>query len=122
MGRAGKGRVAVGLLLALVLPWPLSVDEQAAAAGQNMPGVVVVDGIVRSYLLHVPPGYDPTEPVPLVVGLHGAGSSGVQFSVGTELDKGVDERGMAGRVPGRRAQPGRCLKLERGGSAADPLL
>lgn len=29
-------------------------------------------GIDRTYLLHIPPGYDGTKPVPLVIVLHGA--------------------------------------------------
>jgi polyhydroxybutyrate depolymerase len=35
-------------------------------------GVIVVDGEVREYLLHVPATYDPSRPAPLVVSLHGA--------------------------------------------------
>ena len=31
-------------------------------------------GIWRCYLLHVPPGYDPSQPIPLVVSLHGFAS------------------------------------------------
>jgi polyhydroxybutyrate depolymerase len=31
-------------------------------------------GIERCYLLHVPPGYDPAQPIPLVISLHGFAS------------------------------------------------
>ena len=35
-------------------------------------GSIVVDGEPREYLLHVPAGYDPSRPTPLVISLHGA--------------------------------------------------
>ena len=47
-----------------------------AAAGPLGPGdyqrVVVVADAGRSYLLHVPPKYDPKKPTPVVLSLHGA--------------------------------------------------
>jgi polyhydroxybutyrate depolymerase len=33
------------------------------------------DGLKRSYLVHVPPGYDASKPTPLLVSLHGGGAS-----------------------------------------------
>lgn len=33
------------------------------------------DGLERTYLVHVPPGYRPSRPTPLVVALHGGGGS-----------------------------------------------
>ncbi|MGL4609966.1 MAG: extracellular catalytic domain type 1 short-chain-length polyhydroxyalkanoate depolymerase [Trueperaceae bacterium] len=35
-----------------------------------------VDGVERSYLLHVPPDYDPQIPLPLLLVLHGRGGNG----------------------------------------------
>jgi len=39
----------------------------------------------RSYRLYVPTGYDPSEPMPIVVALHGRPDSGIGFSVITQL-------------------------------------
>jgi len=49
--------------------------SQAVATGDSS-RTLSVDGRDRTYLLHVPPGYDGTKPLPLVLNLHGFGSSG----------------------------------------------
>lgn len=36
---------------------------------------LVHDGLHREYLVHVPEGYDPSKPAPLVIALHGGGGS-----------------------------------------------
>jgi polyhydroxybutyrate depolymerase len=36
-------------------------------------GSIVSSGRTRRYLVHVPPGYDPAKPTPLIISLHGAG-------------------------------------------------
>ena len=36
---------------------------------------ITVDGTQRRYLLHLPPGYDPAKPTPLIFMLHGGGGS-----------------------------------------------
>lgn len=41
------------------------------AAGATVSRSVVVNGASRSYLLHVPAGYDPNKPAPLVLNFHG---------------------------------------------------
>ena len=52
--------VLVALLLALF--WVLTKQTD---------GSIVSGGERRSYLLHVPAGYDPATPVPLVISIHG---------------------------------------------------
>jgi polyhydroxybutyrate depolymerase len=44
---------------------------RAPVAGDHS-GAIEIGGRVRTYLLHVPPGYDPRSRVPLVIVLHGA--------------------------------------------------
>jgi len=48
------------------------------ATGPALPGdsvrTLISGGLERCYLLHVPPGYDPSRPIPLVVSLHGFAS------------------------------------------------
>lgn len=48
------------------------------AAGETTRLSLVSGGIERSYLLYVPPGYDGTAPIPLVLNFHGLGSNGAE--------------------------------------------
>lgn len=43
-------------------------------------GSFIHDGDQRTYSFYVPAAYNPANPVPLVLGLHGTGSSGAQFA------------------------------------------
>ncbi|WP_369218418.1 alpha/beta hydrolase family esterase, partial [Streptomyces flavofungini] len=65
-------------------PLHRSADDRAAssgchtsrpypAAGQTSTRTVTVDGVRRTYLLHVPASYDPRTPTPLVLSFHGHG-------------------------------------------------
>lgn len=55
--------------------------EPSGGSGGTFPGavtrIVVVNGTVRSYHLHVPPGYPFAEPVPLLLALHGGAGPGM---------------------------------------------
>jgi polyhydroxybutyrate depolymerase len=66
-------------------------ERQAAAAGVEI-RLLRVDGRLRRYHFHVPPGIDPDMPPALVVGLHGGGGNGLAFA------QGVDLRRMAARM------------------------
>jgi len=52
---------------------------------QQDKSVISDDRLPRSYRVYVPTGYDPDEPMPIVVALHGRPDSGVGFSVITQL-------------------------------------
>ena len=63
------------------------------AAGDYRRGLTV-GGLDRSYLVHVPPAYDPKKPTPVVLAFHGAmmnAAAMVQFS---GLNKKADEAGF----------------------------
>lgn len=47
---------------------PGTFDEETSSGGQT-----------RQYRLHIPPGYQASQPVPLLLGFHGAGMSGAGF-------------------------------------------
>jgi len=51
-------------------------------------------GLTRTYLLYVPGSYTGTEEVPLVVNLHGSGSSAEEQLAGSELQEVADEHGF----------------------------
>ena len=76
------GVAAVGGILiaaaALAPPAP-AAESSVPAAGirrGDIRGTLQSGALVRSYLLHVPPGYDAAAPWPLVLALHGGGGQG----------------------------------------------
>ncbi|MBX5451349.1 alpha/beta hydrolase family esterase [Thermogemmatispora sp.] len=52
--------------------------QAAAARGTTLVETLMSGGLARSYRLHVPPDYQPDQPLPLVLNFHGHGSSGKQ--------------------------------------------
>ncbi|MBN1770354.1 MAG: prolyl oligopeptidase family serine peptidase, partial [Deltaproteobacteria bacterium] len=57
------------------------------------------DGRDRSYRLHVPPGYDPAAPTPLVVNLHGLSSNAWQQELFCEMNDTADAHGFVVMYP-----------------------
>lgn len=60
---------------------------------------LVVDGRTRSYFVHVPPGYDPSKPSPVVLALHGATMTGPLMAWFTGLNAQADEAGFLAVYP-----------------------
>jgi|GEM_PF-226956 len=60
---------------------------------------VTVDGRERSYSLHVPPGYDGSKPIPLLLMLHGRGGDGKEFAARTRMNEKADKEGFAVAYP-----------------------
>ncbi len=75
--RASRRVLASAALRPLVaaLLMALSIAPAGAADGQTTDETIVVDGALRTYLLHVPPGI----PTALVIACHGGGSNGPEF-------------------------------------------
>lgn len=68
----------------------------AKTADDDSTDSIVFDGLNRTYLLHIPPSYDKTKPLPLLIALHGGGGTGknmVKLSRGG-LDKLSDKKGF----------------------------
>jgi len=70
---------------------------------------LVIDGRARTYLLHIPTGYDSQKPYPLVIALHGGGGSGERIMEQTKLNTISDREGFIVAYPdavsgGRRAE------------------
>ena len=55
-----------------------SAAAQAAFPKGDSTQALELDGLMRSYLVHVPPQYDGATPVPLVLDFHGLGSNATQ--------------------------------------------
>lgn len=69
---------------------------------QSFTYVSSVDGEPMTAVLHLPPGYDPSVPTPLLVYLHGAGGNGTVLSNNAALRAELDARGWIGLSPDGR--------------------
>ena len=54
----------------------------------------MVGGVTRSYIVHIPPGYDGSAPAPLVLNLHGGGTTGADAERYTGFDATADAHGF----------------------------
>ncbi|HEY6415476.1 MAG TPA: hypothetical protein VIX41_04540, partial [Acidimicrobiales bacterium] len=57
------------------------------------PETIVVGGLQREYVVHLPPGFDGTEPAPLVFNLHGFGGDIASQDTSTDLPRLAGQRG-----------------------------
>jgi polyhydroxybutyrate depolymerase len=55
--------------------------------------------VERCYLLHVPPDYDPAQPLPLIIMLHGLASNGEMMQEVTGWDEVADREGLIVAYP-----------------------
>ena len=83
-----------------------------------------IDGIERTYHIHLPPDFSKDEPAPLVLALHGGGGRGILFDRGTEgtLITAADARGMVVVFPegiDKQWCDGRSEHLEEGRDCAE---
>lgn len=84
----------------------MGCDAPARPAG-DWPQTVVVDGVSRSYVLHLPPTYDATRPAPLVVDFHGIGETGASERASSPYPAVLDPEGVVMAFPdGRRGPAG----------------
>ena len=105
--------VLVGLplaLLAVALAWSAVLDRTN--------GTIVSAGQKRTYLLHVPPTYDPTRPTPLVVSLHGAAAWPAQQMNLTRWNQMADKQGFMVVYP---SGGGRIWHVDRGPGRSDDV-
>ncbi|MGD8717514.1 MAG: PHB depolymerase family esterase [Candidatus Zixiibacteriota bacterium] len=71
----------------------------AAACAKDEKKTITVDGKDREYYVHVPPGYDGTTPVPLVLGLHGGGGTADKFDKLSHMSATADAHGFIAVYP-----------------------
>ena len=79
--------LAVVVFFSLLNPVFLNVSNQSS-------GSIVTAGEKRPYLLHVPKGYDPARPMPLVICLHGAALWPAAQMKTSRLNTVADEQGF----------------------------
>lgn len=62
-------------------------------------------GVRRTYILHLPPSYDGSAPTPLVLNLHGYGSSGIQQATYSRFPALADSEGFIVVSPDGAGEP-----------------
>jgi polyhydroxybutyrate depolymerase len=68
--------------------------DAAALAQTNVNATMQHEGLTRSFIVHLPPGFSPENPRPLVVALHPTGTSGAQFQSTCGWDAESDQHGF----------------------------
>jgi polyhydroxybutyrate depolymerase len=82
------------LVLIAGLALVASTVPVAARAPRDGRQTVAVDGQDRVFYLHLPPAYDGTTPLPLVVVLHGGGGNGPRIARQTDFETKADAEGF----------------------------
>jgi polyhydroxybutyrate depolymerase len=76
----------------------LLISLALGASGPLAPGdrtcTLQVDGRTRSYLVHVPPKYNPKQPTPVLLAFHGGGSNAEQMVRFCGLNETADKEGF----------------------------
>ena len=98
----------------------ISLLSMLAVSGEKLgPGdherLLQIGDLHRSYVVHVPPHYDPKHPLPVVLALHGAGTNGRMTAVLTGLNKKADEASFAVVYPNGTGAGGIMLTWNSGG-------
>ncbi len=70
------------------------VQQRSEGTSSEKTGSLMVDGLERTYLLHVPPSYTKNELTPLVIALHGGGSTAEEMTSLTGFDTLSDREGF----------------------------
>lgn len=74
-----------------------------------------VDGRERSYLVHLPPQYDPDKPSPVVLAFHGAGMNGPIMALASGLSAKADQAGFIVVYPNGTGRGNLLLVWNSGG-------
>ena len=85
--------VGLGLFL-ITLFYNANKDKGSSANQRDYSGSFEFGGITRSYHIHIPLSYDGENPIPLLLVFHGAGGSGKEMKMWTELDDIADREGF----------------------------
>jgi poly(3-hydroxybutyrate) depolymerase len=73
-----------------------------------------VDGRCRSYIVHIPPKYDPQQPTPVVLAFHGAGDNAEKMVRVSRLNEKADQDGFIAVYPSGTGRLKRWLSWNGG--------
>ena len=86
------------------------------AAPQSLPLLTLThDGLERSYILHVPPSYNESQSLPLVLAFHGGGGNAENQMHVSGLNQLADEKGFIVVFPNGSGRLGDKLLTWNGG-------
>lgn len=88
----------------VALPSPPCAPTKPYAAGSTDVNIQS-GGLDRHYILHVPPSYDGTKELPLVINLHGAGSNALQQAFYSGFQQKADREGFITFTPDGTGTP-----------------
>ena len=91
---------------------PPKVEPEALGPGDHT-RTLQVDGRERSYLVHVPPQYDPKKPTPVVLVFHGGGSNARADGPILRPEREGRPGGLHRRLPPRHGTVQTAADLER---------
>lgn len=89
------------------IPSPDLVQNALAAGNHSLS--MTVDGMRRTYILHIPPAIEENQPLPLIIVLHGAYGTGRKMQLGLGFDPYADSRGFYVAYPDAYQKPGERL-------------
>jgi polyhydroxybutyrate depolymerase len=98
MGQKSRSFLGLGVLIFAFLTGPVAARQDEPVTGL-IDGSLVVDGTTRTYLLHVPPQYDPKTPMPLLVVYHGGLRDGQSAAASYGLNATADKDGFIVAYP-----------------------
>jgi len=98
----------------VTLVWSAMFSADPLGPGSRM-GTLEVGGLTRSYVLHIPPKYDPKRPTPLVLAFHGAAASAPIMELASGLSAKSDEAGFVVVYPNSTSQMGLVSAWNSGG-------
>jgi polyhydroxybutyrate depolymerase len=81
------------------LPSATPAAEQQPATSRTTVESMESGGEARQYRLHVPPGYRPDQPTPLVIGFHGFNSNAAEHEQVTRMSDKADAAGFIAVYP-----------------------
>ncbi|WP_395679800.1 alpha/beta hydrolase family esterase [Inquilinus sp.] len=100
-------RLSQALILPIAILTTLLSTAPGRAAGTDVDATLAVDGVPRSYILHLPPAAAGGDPLPLVVVLHGGGANADSAIALTGFSAEADAEGFIVAYPNGtgRAKP-----------------
>ena len=91
----------------------MAVGDAGLRSGDHW-RAVEVQSVRRSYLVHVPPGYDPATPNPVVLAFHGGGANAENMVVFSGLNEKADQAGFIVVYPAGSGRLQRLLTFNAG--------